>query len=107
MKEKRFQRKVESFFCENCNKKIEGDGYTDHCNYCLFSKHVDINPGDRKSLCGGMMKPIGVKRKDDSFVIYYYCLKCGFRHRVKSSLDDNVEEIIRVSKKIINEKRGN
>lgn len=39
----------EEFICENCGKKIEPLGYScrNHCNYCLHSKHVDINPGDR------------------------------------------------------------
>ena len=25
----------------------ERNGYTNHCSQCLWSKHVDINPGDR------------------------------------------------------------
>ena len=26
---------------------MKGNGYTNHCPKCLWSKHVDINPGDR------------------------------------------------------------
>ena len=47
---KKFNEIDEEFICENCGKKIEKLGYScrDHCNYCLYSKHVDINPGDRR-----------------------------------------------------------
>ena len=42
----------EDFICENCGKDVEKSSYTarDHCPYCLYSKHVDINPGDRKNI---------------------------------------------------------
>lgn len=98
MEEKKFQRKVESFFCSKCGASIEGSGYTDHCPECLWSKHVDVNPGDRKSDCGGMMEPVGVEVKGDGYIIYYKCTGCGFKHRVKSAKDDNTGEIIKLSK---------
>lgn len=46
---KRFNMINENFICENCNKEVLKSEYTarDHCPYCLYSKHVDINPGDR------------------------------------------------------------
>ncbi|HJJ07809.1 MAG TPA: RNHCP domain-containing protein [Bacilli bacterium] len=48
----------------------------DHCNNCLCSKHVDINPGDRLSTCLGTLRPIGVeKTKKDMFKIIYKCDK--------------------------------
>ena len=38
----------EEFICENCGKKVGKLGYScrNHCPYCLYSKHVDKNPGD-------------------------------------------------------------
>ena len=39
-----FKRKIEDFVCGNCGEKIKGDGYTNHCLQCLWSKHVDITP---------------------------------------------------------------
>lgn len=53
MQEKKFQRQIEDFVCEKCGKEVKGDGYTDHCPRCLRSKHVDVNPGDRRSKCNG------------------------------------------------------
>ena len=96
MEEKKFQRRIEDFICEKCGKKVKGKGYTDHCPECLWSKHVDINPGDRKSKCKGLMEPISAEVKNDKYIIYYHCIKCGFKHRVKSTLDDNLDEIIKL-----------
>lgn len=96
MQEKRFQKKVEDFVCEHCGMFVKGTGYTDHCPKCLWSKHEDVNPGDRKSECQGMMEPIGVEVKSGEYIIYYQCTKCGHRHRVKSSPEDDFDEIIRI-----------
>ncbi len=50
---RKFTKIDEEFICENCGKKVEPLGYTcrNHCNNCLYSKHVDINPGDREETC--------------------------------------------------------
>ena len=101
MRERKFQRKKEDFACEHCGRFTRGTGYTDHCPWCLWSKHVDINPGDRKSECGGLMKPIAAEVKDNGYVIYYRCEKCGYKHRVKSSPDDNFEKILELTKELI------
>jgi rubrerythrin len=98
MEEKKFQKRVENFICEHCGFFVKGSGYTDHCPKCLWSKHVDINPGDRESGCNGMMKPIGIKIEQGEYVIYYQCIKCGYKHRVKSNPEDNFEEILKLSK---------
>ena len=51
----RFTRVVEDFTCGQCGAAVTGDGYTNHCPLCLWSRHVDINPGDRAAECGGLM----------------------------------------------------
>ena len=58
---KKFQRTIEDFTCEQCNFAVKGNGYTNHCPKCLWSKHVDVNPGDRAATCGGLMEPIGAE----------------------------------------------
>lgn len=98
MEERRFQKRKEDFACEKCGMKVKGNGYTDHCPNCLWSKHVDINPGDRESECGGMMEPVGVELKGNEYIIYYKCTKCGFSHKVKAAHNDNFEEIIKLVK---------
>ncbi len=97
MKEKGFQKKVEDFVCENCGTVVEGDGFTDHCPECLWSKHVDINPGDRKADCRGLMEPVGIKKEGERYFIYYKCQECGYKYRVKKAKEDNIEEIIKIS----------
>ena len=97
MPKKKFQKRIEKFTCEICGNSVEGTGYTDHCPECLWSKHVDINPGDRKSECSGRMKPMGVEIKGGEYFIHYQCEKCGYTHRVKSRPEDNFEEIVKLS----------
>jgi rubrerythrin len=92
-----FQKKVEDFVCEVCGKSTKGDGYTDHCSYCLWGKHVDNNPGDRKSECHGLMEPVSVEVKGGKNTIHYVCKKCGKSHRVRASQDDNPDIIIELS----------
>lgn len=75
-----------------------GDGYTNHCPKCLWSKHVDINPGDRASVCQGMMKPIKVEMEHSEYMLTYRCEKCNFLRRKKVEPEDNFEAVIKISK---------
>lgn len=93
---KKFQRCQEDFLCEQCGTFVKGTGYTNHCPRCLWSKHVDVNPGDRAATCGGMMKPINIELKKGEYVILHQCIKCGFEKRNKSAKDDNFEVILKV-----------
>ncbi|MFA6171343.1 MAG: RNHCP domain-containing protein [Patescibacteria group bacterium] len=95
---RKFQRKIEDFICENCGVETKGDGYTDHCPNCLWSKHADINPGDRLSECQGMMRPIGLELKHGEERIVYQCEKCGHRHKVKASKNDDYKKILELSR---------
>jgi len=96
--DKLFQKTVEDFVCEHCGEKVIGNGYTNHCPKCLWSKHVDINPGDRASLCQGMMRPIKVEVERGEHMLTYRCEKCGFLRRKKAEKNDNFDEIIKLSK---------
>lgn len=95
---KLFTKTVEDFICEKCGAEVKGNGYTNHCPKCLWSKHVDINPGDRASLCQGMMKPIKVDVERGEYMLTYRCEKCGFLRRKKAEKDDNFDEIINIIK---------
>lgn len=95
---KKFQRRKENFKCEKCGTDVQGNGYTDHCPNCLWSKHVDVNPGDRASDCGGQMQPVGVEIKEGEYKILYRCNRCRFVHNVKALPEDNFEEILKLSK---------
>ena len=96
---KKFYKSDESFVCENCGKEVEKLNYTsrDHCPYCLYSKHVDINPGDRLNTCKGLLKPIGIEKFKDTYKIIYKCNKCGEIHKNIIASDDNMDLIIELS----------
>lgn len=94
---RQFQRTIEDFVCENCDLQVKGNGYTNHCPRCLWSKHVDINPGDRMAKCGGMMEPIAIESKDGGYIIVHRCVKCGYEKRNKKSEEDNFEAILKLS----------
>lgn len=97
MKIKKFTRNTEDFTCEICNKFVQGDGYTNHCPFCFFSKHVDINPGDRAAGCGGMMKPIAyTKNSKKGIVLVHKCLKCGQHKNNKLTDNDNLENLLKI-----------
>ncbi|MCL4374165.1 MAG: RNHCP domain-containing protein [Candidatus Marsarchaeota archaeon] len=95
---RRFSRVIEDFKCENCGEIVHGNGYTDHCPNCLWSKHVDNNPGDRSAECKGMMRPMYTEPlRGGGFEIYYKCEKCGERKRVTAAENDNkklLEELL-------------
>lgn len=89
----------EGFRCENCGNDITPLKYSarDHCPICLYSKHVDINPGDRSNNCLGLLKPIGVEKFNDSYKIVYKCNKCGKLHKNIVAQDDDFDMIINLS----------
>ena len=99
---KRFNMIDDSFKCENCGYQVKKLNYTarDHCPICLYSKHVDINPGDRLNNCKGLMEPIGIEKYKDTYKIIYKCLKCNELHKNKIAIDDNMNLIIKLSSNI-------
>lgn len=96
---KKFFIKDEEFTCENCGKKVKKLKYTarDHCPYCLYSKHVDINPGDRANNCKGLLIPIQIEKFKNTYKIIYKCSKCKSLHKNIMANDDNYTKIIDLS----------
>jgi len=91
---KQFRRTVEDFICEQCGFPVEGNGYTNHCPKCLWSKHVDVNPGDRAAVCGGMMEPVGCEVGGGEQTIIHVCTQCDFERKNKVSKDDDFDTIM-------------
>ena len=102
MNEKRFKMIDEDFICEVCKKEVKKLNVTarDHCSYCLCSKHVDNNPGDRNANCGGILEPIDIEKgKKDTLKIIYKCNKCGIIKKNKVAFDDNYDLILNIMSK--------
>ena len=93
----KFTRTKEDFTCEHCGAQVKGDGYTNHCPRCLWSKHVDVNPGDRLNPCGGLMKPIAVEIERGQYIIVHQCQTCGAKKRNKASPHDDFEDILKLT----------
>lgn len=98
---KKFNMIDESFICENCNRQVEKLDYSarDHCPYCLYSKHVDINPGDRANECKGLLQPIEIEKFKNTYKIIYKCNKCNKTHKNIMAIDDDFNLIIKLSVK--------
>ena len=77
---------------------MKGNGYTNHCPVCLYSKHVDKNPGDRASACGGLMKPVRLEMEKGEYVITHACVRCGHEKRNRQAEDDSFSELIKIGK---------
>ncbi|MDO8561636.1 MAG: RNHCP domain-containing protein [bacterium] len=95
---KKFQRTIEDFVCENCGAHNEGDGYTNHCRVCLWSKHVDVNPGDRAAVCGGLMKPVRLEGSTPAYFIVHECVRCGKIMRNEARKTDSREALLNIAK---------
>ncbi|MFH1412726.1 MAG: RNHCP domain-containing protein [bacterium] len=94
---KKFQRTKENFKCKRCGAKINGNGYTNHCPHCLWSRHVDINPGDRNENCHGIMEPMTVEQNGQDYYIIHQCQRCGIVRRNKISKEDDFDQVIKLN----------
>ncbi len=98
MSNKKFQKRVENFTCAHCGHPVEGNGYTNHCPKCLWSKHVDVHPGDRAAVCGGMMEPIRVEGTSPEYSIVHQCVICGHERKNAAAPEDAIDAILAVAK---------
>lgn len=100
MQQKRFTKNDSGFVCKNCGADVLPLSYSsrDHCNKCLCSLHVDINPGDRANGCGGLLVPVSaLPDAKKGFIINYKCKKCGAALRCRAASDDDTELLIKLT----------
>ncbi len=107
--------KEKEFYCINCGRevfspKLVGTAHRNHCPYCLFSVDVDIDPGDRKSKCRGLMKPIGLTFKHEGkdkygsyrqgeLMLIHECLDCDKISINRIAGDDDSDAIMDIFEK--------
>ena len=81
------------FVCANCRRPVTplppGTAYRNHCPACLWSLHLDLRPGDRRSTCRGMMEPVAVWLRGGEWVLIHRCEKCGMLRSNRVAGDDN------------------
>lgn len=99
-----FTKNDSGFVCGHCGKTVIPLGYSsrNHCPFCLWSRHLDVNPGDRLSECGGLMEPVSAEPDaKKGYVITHRCVKCGAVRRNRAALSgeqsDDIRKIIRLT----------
>lgn len=100
---KKFTRRVEDFVCGHCGREVTGNGYTNHCPQCLYSKHVDHFPGDRLVMCGGLMVPTALEPFEDTYKIVHRCERCGLEKKNRVVAGDNFESLLDVTKTFVHQ----
>lgn len=81
------EHKAGGFKCSHCKQfviinGIMGTANRNHCNICMWSRHVDETKGDRRSTCKGGMEPIGLTFKHEGYnrigeiMLIHLCSSC-------------------------------
>jgi hypothetical protein len=105
------EHKAGGFKCAHCRRFVVindmmGTANRNHCNVCLWSKHVDEAKGDRRSICHGGMGPVGLTLKHDGFgrtgeiMIIHRCLTCqkiSINRIARDDLEESVTGVFRAS----------
>ena len=95
------------FICNHCGAEVvplTNGSYRNHCPECLYSLHVDVNPGDRANDCKGLMAPIGItQKKKKGYQIIHKCNHCGAIQFNKLACDtfqpDSLEEFLKLMRR--------
>ena len=94
----------ESFTCKSCGRLVTpggaGSDHRNHCPNCLASLHVDLEPGDRASDCGGIMEPVAVwVRGKGEWAVIHRCRRCGSFSSNRVAADDNPALLLSIAVK--------
>ena len=92
----------DSFTCKVCGRLMTpenaGSDHRNHCNNCLCSLHVDIEPGDRASDCGGIMEPVAVwVRRGGEWAIIHRCRRCGALRPTRVAAADKPLQLLSIA----------
>jgi RNHCP domain len=84
----------DGFTCVSCKRQVPGvawgTSHRNHCPACLWSRHVDEEPGDRRCACRAPMRPIGIEvRADGEWAIIHRCTGCNALRANRIAGDDH------------------
>lgn len=98
------EQKSGGFKCSHCKQWVVinpfiGTSNRNHCNLCLWSRHVDNKKGDRKSECHGGMRPIALtfkhegNNKQGEIMLVHLCAVCD-KVSINRIAGDDIEDHI-------------
>lgn len=95
---------TDTFTCKVCGRTVvwqgAGSDHRNHCPNCLSSLHVDNEPGDRGSDCGGYMDPVAVwVKKNGEWAVIHRCRVCGKFTSNRVAADDNPMKLMSIAMK--------
>ena len=81
------------FTCIHCKRSLDHDAYgtrhRNHCPVCLWSRHLDEEPGDRACPCAQPMEPVAIEvRATGEWAIVHRCTGCGILRTNRIAGDD-------------------
>jgi hypothetical protein len=91
-----------AFRCGHCRLDVSpravGTAHRNHCPNCLWSRHLDVTPGDRAAECGSLMEPIAITvRGDGEWVLVHRCNGCDELDLNRTAGDDNPLVLLRLA----------
>lgn len=93
--------KADTFICIHCGHRAEarphGTRHRNHCPRCLWSRHVDRQPGDRASTCHGPMEPIAIGTRREEWIVIHRCRSCGALNASRSAGDDDALQLLSIA----------
>lgn len=95
------------FKCSHCKQWVVineymGTANRNHCNLCLWSKHVDVKKGDRLAECQAGMKPIGLTfriedaQKLGEIMLIHDCMGCQKVSINRLAADDGDAQVMNI-----------
>jgi RNHCP domain-containing protein len=91
-----------SFRCTHCRLDVPTDApgtrHRNHCPSCLWSRHLDVRPGDRSARCAAAMEPIAVSVRDDGeWQLVHRCRGCDAIRLNRVAGDDNPHSLMKLA----------
>jgi hypothetical protein len=101
------EQRAGGFRCSHCRRWVVinpyiGTANRNHCNFCLWSRHVDIAKGDRMADCRGGMQPIALTFKHEGYgrhgeiMLVHLCKSCEKVSINRIAGDDYEPEILHI-----------
>lgn len=101
------EHKAGGFKCSHCKNWVVINDFMgtinrNHCNICLWSRHVDENKGDRRAQCCAGMKPVGLTFKHEGWgrqgeiMLIHVCSECPKLSINRIAADDSNELIMSI-----------